>query len=50
MFEPGTFKLLEYPEEDRERYCIFDDCGFIIGVKDDAPPDIKQAMNGRHWG
>ena len=43
MFAPGTFKLLEYPKEVRKRYCIFDDCGCIIGVKDDAPPDIKEA-------
>ena len=34
-------KLAKYADIESLKYFIFDDCGFIIGVKDDAPPDIK---------
>ena len=36
-------KLAKYTNEECERYGVFDDLGFIIGVKDDAPADFKEA-------
>ena len=36
-------KLAKYTDKEFEEYGIFDDLGTIIGVKDDAPADFKQA-------
>lgn len=40
---PGTFELEKFTFEEFERYGIFDDLGELIGVKDDAPPEFKEA-------
>ena len=36
-------RLAKYADVDILKYFIFDECGDLIGVKDDAPPDIKEA-------
>ena len=40
---PGTFELEKFTFEEFERYGLFDDLGELIGVKDDAPPEFKEA-------
>ena len=36
-------KLAKYEDIESLKYFIFDEYGDLIGVKDDAPPDIKEA-------
>ncbi len=36
-------KLAKYADIESFKYFIFDEYGDLIGVKDDAPPDIKEA-------
>ena len=43
MWTVNDIKLKGYSNEEYERYGIFDDLGFIIGVKDDAPAEFKDA-------
>lgn len=43
MIAPDDAKLFQYPTEDILRYCILDNEGSIIGVKEDAPPKFKEA-------
>lgn len=43
MFAPGALKLADFSLEEIEKYAILDDMGCIIGVKEDAPPDFKEA-------
>ena len=43
MLLPGQTKLEKFSAEDFEKYGVFDDVGDIIGVKDDAPADFKEA-------
>ena len=43
MVDPNEIKLWQFPKEVRERYCLFDEDGFLAGVKDDAPPEFKEA-------
>ena len=40
---PDTFELYKFSPEEFERYGLFDDLGELIGVKDDAPPEFKEA-------
>lgn len=40
---PGTFEMEKFSLEEFEQYGLFDDLGEIIGVKDDAPPEFKEA-------
>ena len=43
MFLVNDTKLLHYPFEDLQKYCVFDEDGFMTGVKDDAPSEFKEA-------
>ncbi len=36
-------KFWQYPIEEIEQYCLFDEFGSIIGVKETAPADFKKA-------
>ena len=39
----GESKFWQYPSEERERYCIYSEHGYIIGVKEEAPEEFKEA-------
>ena len=43
MLAPGQTKLEQFSIEVFEKYSIFNDVGDIIGVKDDAPTNFKEA-------
>ena len=43
MLAPDEVKLKGYSVEEYEKYCVFDEDGFICGVKDDAPSEFKEA-------
>ncbi len=39
----GESKFWQYPIEEIRKYCLFDEFGSIIGVKETAPADFKEA-------
>ena len=43
LVTPEQVKLSAFSIEEFERYGLFDEDGCIIGVKDDAPADFKEA-------
>lgn len=43
MLAPDDVKLKGYSVEEYEKYCVFDEDGFICGVKEDAPDEFKEA-------
>ena len=43
MLLPGEMKLAEFSIEEREKYGLFDEDGWLVGVKDDAPSKFKEA-------
>lgn len=43
MHVPDDWKLSKFSTEEYRKYGLFDDMGDIIGVKDDAPPEFKEA-------
>ena len=43
MHLPDEFKLYQFSDDEYGKYGIFDADGCIIGVKDDAPPEFKEA-------
>ena len=43
MMLPGEMKLAKFSVEEREEYGVFDEYGFMIGIKEDAPADFKEA-------
>lgn len=43
MLLPGQTKLSAFSIEEYERYGLLDDVGCIVGVKDDAPAEFKEA-------
>ena len=43
MHVPDEFKLYQFSDDEYDKYGIFDEDGCIIGVKDDAPPEFKEA-------
>ncbi len=43
MIAYSESKFWQYPSEEMERYCIYSEHGYIIGVKEDAPAEFKEA-------
>ena len=43
MLLPGEMKLAEFSIEERTKYGLFDEDGWLVGVKDDAPKKFKEA-------
>ena len=43
MLAISDVELKGYTVDDYEKYCLFDEDGFIAGVKEDAPADFKAA-------
>ena len=44
MLLASDTKLWQYPVDDIMKYCIFEN-GDIVGVKDDAPAEFKEAYD-----
>ncbi len=42
MLAYDEFKFWQYPFEEIEKYCLFDEYGSLIGVKKEAPTDFKE--------
>ena len=42
--EKGMYEFWEYDLYFFEEYCIYNEYGDLIGVKDDAPNDFKKAF------
>ncbi len=54
MIAYGESKFWQYPSEEMERYCIYSEHGYIIGVKEGAPAEFKAAYEeeekrSKHW-
>ena len=44
MLPYGEFKFWNrYSSDERERYCLFDEYGCIVGIKENVPSDFKEA-------
>ena len=43
MLAPGVLKMVEFTVEEREKYGVFDEDGWLIGIKEDAPAEFKEA-------
>ena len=54
MIAYSESKFWQYPLEEIKRYCLHDEYGSVIGVKEDAPADFKAAYaaeeeRSREW-
>ena len=45
VLAPGTLKMAKFTIEEREKYGVFDEDGWLIGVKEDAPAEFKEAWS-----
>ena len=43
MMLPGEMKMVKFSIEEREKYGIFDAEGWLVGVKESAPAEFKEA-------
>ena len=43
MIKPGVLKMMNFSLDEFEKYGVYDEWGELVGVKDDAPADFKEA-------
>ena len=41
---PGMYKFWDYDTNVFKKYCIYNEYGELVGLREDAPPDVKKAF------